>query len=924
MKKIYSFLIVLLAIVTMQANAQQSCDAAFTTQNLSSSTVKFIPTAATLDSPNVRHTWYFFDGGNGNYSVSNAVSPARVFPTGTFQINHFVSRSDSSSNTFCRDSSTQYVSIAQGACLLSTNFYSYVNSNNTNTSLEYYYHNSSIYFNSSDSIKWTFGDGTSSNSLNPVHTFNSPGIYNVCLRIIKRNANGTLSNCVSEKCKIDTIAYQCFTQAGFQSNADSAFAPTTVHFTNQTYLFNSTDTLTWNFGDGSPVSHVQNPNHLYSAAGVYTVCLRVKKASSVAGMPVCINETCRPITILAAFPNCNLISNFTYYRDSVVTIPNIYHFTNTSTPLATSDSIRWTFGDGASSSQINPTHTYTTAGTYNACLRVIKRNPNGVLSYCVSEKCYLVVVAPPVIPCNMQANFSNNIDSLQSNLIHFSNTTIGYASGDSITWTFGDGTSSNQINPNHFYTAAGTYIVCIRVKKPTTISGVTPCVREFCKTIVVSLPCTLVTNFYSYRDSLPTVANYTYHFVNTSAPLSATDSIRWAFGDGTTSNQLNSTHAYANTGTYHVCLRIIKRNPNGILTNCVSEKCYTINVVQLCNIIANYTWRADSVNYKKIIFTNAVSQLATATALWSFGDSTTATTWNAMHTYAQAGRYYVCLRIQNGACISYKCDSINILEPISCNQLSLYGTSVLNNVATFSPNFIQSNVQYTYTFGDGTGAQGANANHQYANAGNYTVCLTAYKNNNCASTTCTTINILSTINCNNITLGVNDTRDSLVPNRVRFSISSNTAAISQQWTITRIPTTAATGTTTINTNNPTYLFLDSGYYNVCVKATYANGCVKTICKTIYINQSIPTTNTCTLQVYPNPATTIINASVTLVQPVLISTSIYNNMAVLVAQKQQQGIVGNNLISINIATLPAGNYTIRVLYGNQICYATFIK
>ena len=924
MKKIYSFLIVLLAIVTMQANAQQSCDAAFTTQILNSSTVKFNPAAATLDSPNVRHTWYFFDGGND--SVSNAVSPTRVFPTGTFQINHFVSRYDSSGNTLCSNYAIQYISISQGACVLSTNFYSYVNSGNPNTSLEYFYHNSSNYSTNSDSIRWTFGDGTSSNSFNPVHAFNSPSIYNVCLRIIKRNANGTLSNCISEKCRLDTIAYQCFTQAGFKSDADSTptSAPATVHFINQFYPFNNTDSLTWNFGDGSPVSHVQNPNHLYSAAGVYTVCLKVKKNSSITGMPVCINETCRPITMLAAFPNCNLISNFTYYRDSLVTIPNIYHFTNTSTPLAISDSIRWTFGDGTTSNQVNPNHTYSYAGSYNVCLRIIKRNPNGVLTNCVSEKCYLVVVAPPVIPCNMQANFSNNTDSLQSNLIHFTNTTIGYATGDSVTWTFGDGTSSNQINPNHVYTTAGNYIVCIRVKKPTTIVGATPCVREFCKTIVVCLPCTLVTNFYSYRDSLPTVANYTYHFVNMSAPLTATDSIRWAFGDGTTSNQVNPTHAYANAGTYNVCLCIIKRNPNGVLTNCVSEKCYTINVLQLCNINANYTWRADSVNYKKIIFTNAVSPFATATALWSFGDGSTATTWNAIHTYAQAGRYYVCLRIQYGLCVSYKCDTINIVEPISCNQLSLYSTSVSNNVATFAPIFVQSNVQYTYTFGDGTGALGANANHQYANAGNYTVCLTAYRNNNCASTTCNTITILPTINCNNITLGINDTRDSLVPNRVRFTAVSNTATISQQWIITRIPTTASTGTTTINTNDPTYLFLDSGYYNVCVKATYANGCVKTICKIIYINQSMPTVNTCSLQVYPNPATTIINASVTLVQPALISATIYNNMAVLVAQKQQQGVVGNNLVSINIATLPAGIYTIRVLYGNQICYATFIK
>jgi Secretion system C-terminal sorting domain len=153
---------------------------------------------------------------------------------------------------------------------------------------------------------------------------------------------------------------------------------------------------------------------------------------------------------------------------------------------------------------------------------------------------------------------------------------------------------------------------------------------------------------------------------------------------------------------------------------------------------------------------------------------------------------------------------------------------------------------------------------------------------------------------------------------------SNFATTSQQWTITRIPTTATSGTITINSNNPTYMFLDSGYYNVCVKATFANGCIKTICKTIHIAQNLPGTNTCTLQAYPNPASTVINTTVTLVQPQLINAFIYNSMNALVAQKQQQGVVGLNTISINIAALPSGIYTIKVMYGGQVCYAPFIK
>ncbi len=917
MKKFYAILFVLFALVSLQTKAQLVCNASFTTQFLSGSTVKFNPSPLTLDSPNVQHYWYFNDGAGP--VANNTVAPIHTFPTGTFSVGHVVYRVNPNGSNYCSDSSNQIITITQGACLLSANYYKYSTASNN---LQFYYVNYSTYISTNDSIRWTFGDGTSSNTFNTSHTYANYGIYNVCLRVIKRNANGTLSNCISEICRTDTLSLPCNLQAYFTNTPDSAAAPATIQFTNLTGGFNNTDSIRWTFGDGTPYTYATNPSHIYTTPGIYTVCIRVKRNNTLAGTAPCISEFCKQIVILTPTPPCNLLANFTWYRDSLATIPYSYHFINTTLPLAATDSIRWTFGDGTSSNQVNPTHNYTTAGTYNVCLRVIKRNPNGVLSTCISEKCYVVVVTPPVIPCNMQAYFSNTTDSLQLNLIHFTNQTVGYAVGDSVTWTFGDGTSSNQINPNHVYTNAGSYIVCIRVKKNTTLPGTTPCIREFCKTIVVTLPCTLVANFYAYRDSITTIPN-AYHFINTSAPLSSTDSIRWTFGDGTSSNQVSPLHFYANQGTYAVCLRVIKRDAAGVLTNCVSEKCYTINVVQLCNISANYTWQADAANYKKINFSNTTVPLALATALWNFGDGSTATTWNATHTYTQPGRYYVCLRIQYGVCVSYKCDTINIVIPISCNQLSNYQYTNGNGQVSFAPTYNEPNVQYTWTFGDGTGAQGGSASHFYNTAGNYTACLTAYRNNNCASTTCNTITILPTINCNNITLGINDTRDSLVPNRVTFTAVSNTPTTSQQWTITRI-LLAGTGTTTINTNNPTYMFLDSGYYNVCVKATYANGCVKTICKVIHVLQNMPTANNCTLQITPNPASSVINANITLVQPLVLNAYVYNSMNVLVAQKQQQGVVGTNTITMNIAALPAGIYVLRLVYGTQLCYATFIK
>jgi len=166
--------------------------------------------------------------------------------------------------------------------------------------------------------------------------------------------------------------------------------------------------------------------------------------------------------------------------------------------------------------------------------------------------------------------------------------------------------------------------------------------------------------------------------------------------------------------------------------------------------------------------------------------------------------------------------------------------------------------------------------------------------------------------------------DSLVPNRIKFTANSNHAISNQSWKITKLPATAATGTTTINQHNPTYMFLDSGSYRVCLRVVFPGGCVKEFCKIIQISQSMPGTSSCALQVYPNPTSSVINAAVTLTQPLMLYAYVYNGMNMQVAQKQQQGIVGNNTVSIPVYNLPAGVYTLRLAYGNQVCSSTFIK
>lgn len=615
-----------------------------------------------------------------------------------------------------------------------------------------------------------------------------------------------------------------------------------------------------------------------------------------------------------AQPGTSCNADFTFQ----FTAPNTVKFT----PVVIGDSFntfhQWSFGDGATATIPLPVHVYATAGVFNVRHIIIKINPNGV------EVCRDTLIKQILIQqqCNLVANFESHADAVNYLKIHFINTSIPLEPADSVRWTFGDGTSSLNVNAIHTYTNAGTYIVCLRVKKNNS-AGTPVCVKEICKTIVVAPLCNLT----AYFNWSATTANpLTVAFQNLTASLTATDSVRWTFGDGTSSLNVNAIHTYANAGTYTVCLRVKRNNTIGG-TPCVSEICKTITVQSACNIAVNFTLHRDSTNPRKVYFSNTtVIPAATAIVKWSFGDGSFATSWNAVHEYALPGTYRVCLTIQTAAnCVKEKCETIVIAPPpASCKDLSKFIVEKYtgdNQKYKFTPENISNDVVYTWTFGDGTGSKDVVATHRYTQPGLYIACLTAWRGPNCASTTCKEIRVLPQINCDSIHVGYTYQRDPFVLNKIYFYANANFPILDQTWTITKL-SPATIPPVILHQNNPVYVFHDTGYYQVCLRAITLGGCVKEFCKVIRIERVI--NSVCELQAYPNPATNLINVNVPLTQPVIIHAYIYNTLNVLVKDKQQQGNTGSNIVTLNVSDLVPGLYTIKVVYGGKTCYARFTK
>jgi len=197
-----------------------------------------------------------------------------------------------------------------------------------------------------NNVPFTFNETT---FYNPIYTFRDAGNYTIELNVT--NAYGT-----NISTQITYVNVTSSFDANFIPTPDGGQIPLLVTFADTTAGFKA-DSWNWSFGD-STLSTLQNPTHTYTAAATNH-----------------INLTVRNITYdRYSTKLLDLITNATLHSDFV------------GAPLtgtATTDvsfvdfsvgggiySWDWTFGDGGTSTERNPTHPYSTAGTFDVTLTV--------------------------------------------------------------------------------------------------------------------------------------------------------------------------------------------------------------------------------------------------------------------------------------------------------------------------------------------------------------------------------------------------------------------------------------------------------------------------------------------------------------------------------------------------------------------------
>ena len=651
------------------------------------------------------------------------------------------------SDTYC---DTIFVTGGTTPCTVSASFNSYVDSifaNNFNFS-------NTTSGGGSYAYSWSFGDGTYSSLENPSHAYASMGTYTVCLTVYDLID----SLCSDTYCSTVTFSGStpCTVSASFSSYVDSN---STSYFTNTTSGGGSY-AYSWNFGDGT-YSWIENPSHFYSSPGTYTVCLTVYDLTDT----TCSDVYCNTIYVSGNTTPCTVSASFSSYVDSNSTS----YFTNT-TSGGGSYAYSWSFGDGTYSSLENPSHFYSSQGTYYVCLTVYDL----IDSLCSDTYCDTIFVSGNTTPCTVSASFSSYVDSNSTS--YFTNTTSGGGSY-AYSWSFGDGTYSSLENPSHFYSNPGSYTVCLTVYD--LIDSL--CSDTYCNTIYVSggiVPCTVSASFSSYVDS-----NSTSYFTNTTSG-GGSYAYSWSFGDGTYSSLENPSHFYA-SGTYYVCLIVYDL----VDTTCSDTYCDTIFVsgsTAPCTVSASFSSYVDSNSTS--YFTNTTSGGGSYAYSWSFGDGTYSSLENPSHFYSSQGTYYVCLTVYDlidSLCSDTYCDTILVLGSTTpCTVSASFSSYVDSNSTSYFTNTTSGGGSYAYSwsFGDGNTSSLENPSHSYSSAGTYNVCLTVYDliDSLCSDTYCTNVAVLSGSddidslggsNLNSLNTKIIDASLSIYPNPAKENIN---------------------------------------------------------------------------------------------------------------------------------------------------------
>lgn len=569
---------------------------------------------------------------------------------------------------------------------------------------------------------WDFGDGKTTTMAGPTHVYGQPGVYTVSLTVNAANGSETIT-------RTDYIVVgDPKPSPDFVGTPLEIFLGDKVQFSDLTSS-NAGPVVSrrWEFGDGGS-SVLQNPSHQYLKSGLQTVSLRVDTefgtATKVKEGYVLVKRKVAPEAAIGVNTVNPSVGDFVQFSDA--SVPG----------TAPIKQWLWRFGDGKLSTEQNPRHTFTTAGTFTVQLTVTSDHGSNTTSIQIS-----LDFAPPKPDFEvLNTNPSTCSTPACPEAVQFvDRTNPGSGTIREWLWNFGDGGTSNEQNPLHGYTRVGTYSVTLTVTttapqnniasvtKQNIIVAVNPPRPDF--TIGTLSPFTNVPVQFTNRTIIGTETNVLYQWDFDGSNATITDR----------STLESPSYQYPQAGTFNPTLTATTPTRAE-----VTSKPIVVDGVTTADFVVSTRTptTATTVQFTDRSTLGARGAGGTPVAenyRWNLGDGTISTERNPTHTYSSVGTFPVTLTVTyshsgSGALFTSTKTESNFITvrlpdpPVAdfniTNSDCVFAGGQLS-VAAVTNSAIDL---YEWDFGDpGSGQNTAstpNATHVYNTPGVYTITLT--------------------------------------------------------------------------------------------------------------------------------------------------------------------------------------------------------
>jgi len=649
-----------------------------------------------------------------------------------------------------------------------------------------------------NSYFWNFGDlstlADTSNAFNPTYNYPGLGTYTVMLVI---NRGTPCADTVYHTVTVGNV------NANFSNDAP-ACKGVPINFSDLSTFDPSTPITSWqwNFGDGN-TSPLQNPSYAYGNGGIFNVSLITTTSNG-----------CRDTAIYTVNIQGMPIANAGNDTISCTNNPTI----GLGGTILNAGGGIWS-GSGAfspSSTTLNATYTPSASAVANGADTLLLITTSNALCPADTDQVIISFYAGPTV--NVGADIYVCRDTVSVPV----SAGVTVASGG-IWQTTGSGTfaSPTSLNTLYFPSAADTSAGSVIVYMISTGNGNCLASRDSTTIFFTPTPIVDITSATQACASNPINLN-----VN-----STTGGGVWnTSGTGTfapNNTILNPVYypSPADDAAGNVTLVFESTNNGGC--RAVYD---TLHLTLIPSPTAAFTSNNACPTFP-ITFTDAsTTSVGTVTNWnWNFGDaSPNSTTQNPTHTYPVGGPYNIMLIVtSSNGCVDTVVQTLNVFEkPVAAfnaNGICQNEGTLFTDLSTVNGSTITS---WIWNFGDSQSSTLQNVTHYYATNGTYNTTLIVQSAQGCLDTVVQAVNVLAgplaNFNSSDFTGNVNQP--------INFTDQSSNNPISWFWDF---GDSSADSTSTLQ--NPTHVYGQGGYYDVCLIVTDANGCSDTICKTEIIS-----------------------------------------------------------------------------------------